>query len=824
MPVNREDLRVEPEQLRWVCDPSQLEFDTLAELAPERSLVGQERAVRALDLGLSVQQPMFHVFVVGPVGTGRTTYTQAKVREVARTQPTPPDWCYVYNFRDPNQPLALSFPPGEGRRFVAAMQSLIEELRNAIRQVLSSEQFEAMKRQTLESLEAEANRAWQELEAVARQKGFLVQRTPLGITTVPMSPSGQPMTQEEFDRLPGIVKDRLAQANRELQEEVAEAVRKVRGIERQAREAVAQLERNAVLAAVRDPIQRLRDRYRDLPQVVAYLDALQEDVLEHKDAFREEEGQPQLPPPLAALRRSVLERYEVNLLVDNGDLQGAPVVFETNPSYYNLFGKVEYRGEFGTLVTDFRMIRPGAVHRANGGFLILNARDVLLQLASYDALKRALRSGEVRIENLSEQYGLVPTATLRPQPIPLRLKVILIGPPDLYYLLYRYDEDFRKMFRVKADFDSVMPRTEENVRRVAAALAAMCRDDGICPCDRGAVAKILEYSARLAESQDKLSTRFGEIKQVLVEASAWAEREGQRVVTARHVQKALEERVYRSNLIEEKIQELIQKGQLYVDVDGAVVGQINGLSVWHLGDYAFARPTRITARAFVGTRGVVNIEREINLSGPIHSKGVLILSGYLGGQYAAQRPLSLSASLTFEQTYEEVEGDSASAAELYALLSVLADVPLQQGIAVTGSVNQRGEIQPIGGVNEKIEGFYAVCKAKGLTGRQGVIIPHSNLRNLMLREEVVEAVREGRFHVWAVRTLDEGLEILTGMPAGQARPDGTFPEGTLHARVAARLEEFAERLRRMRGQRPESEREGEDDRNRNNGGAGGGAT
>ncbi len=814
MDVNWDHLRVPPESLRWFCDPDTLGFQTTADLPPEQSLVGQERAVRALDLGLSVQQPMFHVFVVGPAGTGRTTYTQLKVREVARARPTPRDWCYVYNFKDPSQPLALSFPPGEGRNFASAMATLVDEIRNAIRQVLASEQFEAMRRQTLERFEAEANRIWQELEAVARRKGFLVQRTPLGITTVPTGPAGQPMTQEEFDRLPGLLKDRLTQANRELQEEVAEAVRKVRGVERQAREAVAQLERDAVLAAIQDPIHRLRERYRDLPGVVAYLDALQEDVLEHRDAFREEESQPQLPPPLAALRRSVLERYEVNLLVDNGDLEGAPVVFETNPSYYNLFGKVEYRGELGTMVTDFRMIRPGAVHRANGGYLILNARDLLLQLGSYDALKRALRSGQVRIENLSEQYGLIPTATLRPQPIPLDLKVVLIGPPEVYYLLYRYDEDFRKMFRVKAEFDSVMPRTEENMRRVAAALCAMRTSDGIRACDRTAVAKILEYSARLAESQDKLTTRFGEIKQVLVEASAWADRDGTPVVSARHVQRALEEWVYRSNLIEEKIQELIRRGQLYVDVDGEVVGQINGLSVWHLGDYAFARPTRITARAFVGTRGVVNIEREINLSGPIHSKGVLILSGYLGGQYAAQRPLSLSASLTFEQTYEEVEGDSASAAELYALLSVLADIPLRQGIAVTGSVNQKGEIQPIGGVNEKIEGFYAVCKAKGLTGRQGVVIPHSNLRNLMLREEVVEAVRQGRFHVWAVRTLDEGLEVLTGLPAGQRQPDGTFPEGTVHARVAARLEEFNERLRRTRPARPEADREPEEDRNR----------
>ncbi|MDR5682416.1 MAG: ATP-binding protein [Armatimonadota bacterium] len=801
-----EDLRVAADRLRWVCRPEYLRFGTTADLPPERSLVGQDRAVRALDFGLSIRQPQFHVFVVGPAGTGRTTYTEAKVREVAARDPTPPDWCYVYNFRSPGEPVALRLPPGEGRRFVAAIATLVDDLRQAIRKVLTSEQFEALKRQTLEGLEAEANRIWQQLDAFARQKGFLVQRGPVGITTVPLGSGGQPMSQEEFDRLPGMARERLAQANREVQEEIAESVRRVRAIERQAREAVATLERNAVLAAIRDPIQRLRDRYRDHPDVVAHLDAMQEDVVENSDAFREDEQPPQLPLPIPLPRRSVLERYEVNLLVDNSDVTGAPVVFERNPSYYNLFGKVEYRGELGAMVTDFRMIRPGALHRANGGYLILNARDLLLQPASYDALKRALRSGDVRIENLSEVYGLIPTATLRPQPIPLRVKVVLIGPPELYYPLHRLDDDFRKMFRVKAEFDTEMPRTEENMQRLAAVLGVACTEDGLRPCDRTGVARILEYSARLAGSQEKLSTRFAEIKQLLVEAAAWAERDGAPAVSAAHVQRALEEKVYRSRQLEEKIQDAIRRGQLFVDTDGATVGQINGISVWQVGDYAFGRPNRITARAFVGARGVVNIEREINLSGPIHSKGVLILSGYLGGKYALHRPLSLSATLTFEQTYEEVEGDSASSAELYALLSVLADLPIAQGIAVTGSVNQRGEIQPIGGVNEKIEGFYAVCKVKGLTGRQGVLIPHSNAQNLMLREEVVEAVREGQFHIWAVWTIDEGIEILTGVPAGDIRPDGSYPEGTVHQRVLARLDEFAERMRRMRPSR-EQERE-----------------
>jgi lon-related putative ATP-dependent protease len=483
--------------------------------------------------------------------------------------------------------------------------------------------------------------------------------------------------------------------------------------------------------------------------------------------------------------------------VDNSDLQGAPVVFETNPSYYNLFGKVEYRGELGTMVTDFRMIRPGAVHRANGGFLILNARDLLLQLASYDALKRALRSGEVRIENLSEQYGLIPTATLRPEPIPLDVKVVLIGTPLIFQLLYTLDEDFRKLFKVKADFDIEVQRTPETMAGYASAVAAICARHRLRPFDRGAVARILEHSARLAERQDRLSTRFNDVNEVIFEADAWAGRAGRAVVTAADVRRAVEEKIYRSNRVEEKLRELIAQGQLLVDVSGAKPGQVNGLSVLQLGDYTFGHPSRITARTYVGSRGVVNIERETEMSGRIHSKGVAILANYLGGKYAQDRPLSLNASLTFEQTYSEVEGDSASATELYALLSDLAGVPIDQGIAVTGSVNQKGELQPIGGVNEKIEGFFYTCRVMGLTGTQGVLIPTQNVPNLMLRDEVVEAVRQGRFHIWAVRTIDEGLEVLTGRPAGEVLDDGQYPPGTINALVSQRLSELAERLRKF---------------------------
>ena len=790
--------RLFPEQLRWVCDPSVFTFQTTAELKSDEVIIGQDRAVRALDLGLTISQPGYNIYITGPVGTGRTTYARKKVQAVAAARPVPPDWCYAYNFQQTDQPAALALPAGSGAKLRKDMDELVGDLKDAIRKVFASETFETRKRELLQSFESRINEIMQELEGRARQLGFAIQRTPTGIATVPVGPSGEPVSQELFGAMPETMREEVQRRGRELQEEVGEALRKVRTVEREAREAVRELEQLAVRSAAGHLVDRVKERYADHSKVADYLDQVLADVVEHLDDFKEQE-EPSLPFPLLQMgrRQDPFLRYRVNLVVDNSHLRGAPVIIESNPTYYNLVGKVEYRGEFGAMVTDFTMIKAGALQQANGGFLILQVKDVLINPFSWEALKRALKSGEARIENISEQLGIVPTATLRPEPIPLNVKVILIGSPMIFHLLYVLDEDFRKWFKIKADFDVDVERTPQSMTDYAAAVGAICNRQGLRPFDRTAVGKVMEYSARLADHQQRMSTRFNEVVEVVYEASAWAQLAGRAVVSAADVNKAIEEKVYRSNRIEQRIRELIAEGQLLVDVDGVKVGQVNGLSVLQLGDYSFGHPSRITARTYVGSRGVVNIERETEMSGRIHSKGVAILANYLGGKYAQRQPLSVNASLTFEQTYSEVEGDSASSTELYALLSDLAGAPIDQSLAVTGSVNQKGEIQPIGGVNEKIEGYFAVCKALGLTGRQGVMIPAQNRPNLMLREEVVAAVREEKFHIWAVRTVDEGLEVLTGMPAGQAAADGSYPEGTVNALVSARLAELAERLRRF---------------------------
>jgi lon-related putative ATP-dependent protease len=794
----RDRHRLAPEQLRWECDPAVFSFETTSELRSDEVIVGQERAVRALDLGLMMTQPGYHIFISGPVGTGRTTYTMKKARAAAAVRPAPPDWCYVYNFQQPDQPIAISLPPGTGAQFRRDMDELIIELQDVIRKLFASERFEERKAELLAEFERRIGEIWTQLETQARELGFVLQRSPTGISTVPVGPSGEPLTPDQFGALSDVQREDISKRGRQLQEGVGDALRKVRAIEREARDALRELERRAVRSTAGDPINRLKERYSEHPRVSEHLDHLLADVIEHLDDFKEAEEPPALPLPFPQIvrRQDPFLRYRVNLLVDNSHRRGAPMIVEANPTYYNLLGKVEYRGEFGALVTDFTMIKPGALQQANGGFLLLQVRDVLTSPFAWEALKRALKSGEARIENIGEQMGLIPTATLRPEPIPLTVKVILIGTPLLYHLLYALDDDFRKMFKIKADFDTEVDRTDETTAQYASAIGAICNREKLRPFDRGAVASVLEYSARLADHQRKFSTRFDEVTQIVYEASAWAEQMGHDPVTAEDVRTAVEQKIYRSNRIEEKIQELVKHGQLLLSLDGAQSGQVNGLSVLQLGDYSFGHPTRITARTYVGSRGVVNIERETDLSGKIHSKGVFILGSYLGGKYAQGRPLSLNASLTFEQTYSEVEGDSASSTELYALISDLGGVPIEQSIAVTGSINQKGEVQPIGGVNEKIEGYFAVCKVVGFNGRQGVMIPVQNVSNLMVKEDVVEAVRRGNFHVWAVRTVDEGLEVLTGMAAGEPSAEGTFPEGTVNQRVSVRLTELADRLRR----------------------------
>jgi predicted ATP-dependent protease len=549
---------------------------------------------------------------------------------------------------------------------------------------------------------------------------------------------------------------------------------------------VRKLQRDVALFAVGPLFHDLRERYADLPEVTAHLDAVQADVVSHLEEFGRPDEEEGLPAILAAGRRQALTRYSVNVFIDNGGREGAPVVFETNPTYYNLLGRIEYRATFGTMVTEFTEMRAGALHRANGGFLVLELLELLRHPFAWDALKRALRSREARMENLGEEFSAVPSATLRPESVPLDVKVILIGPPAVYHLLYRLDEDFRELFKVKADFSPELDLSDEHVGTYAAFVSRCVADWGVRHFDRSAVARLVEHGARLRDDQEKLSARLIDIADVVTEASFWAGEAGRDLAAAEDVDRAIAAREYRSSLLEERVRELVEEGTIRIDTDGARVGQVNGISLIDVGDYVFGRPSRVTATVALGRGGVQSIEREIELSGPIHSKGVLTLAGYLAATYAQEWPLAASATLTFEQSYDEVEGDSASSTELYALLSALADAPLAQGIAVTGSVDQLGEVQAVGGVTRKVEGFFATCMAKGLTGEQGVIVPAANRRHLMLSDEVVEAVRAGRFHVWAVRTIDEGLELLTGRPAED-----------VHDLARARLEGYAERLREL---------------------------
>jgi lon-related putative ATP-dependent protease len=794
----RENRRLSADALRWVCDPKDLGFKTTSDLPTEATIVGQERGRHALQFGLGIDQRGYNIFVSGPPGTGRSTYSRGEVDRLARTRPVPWDWCYVRNFAAADQPIAISLPPGQGATFRQQVAEMVAEVRGGLKRVFISEPYEQRRADVAKRYEQQLGELMQGLEGQAKTRGLALQRTPTGIITVPVDLQGHPVSPEVFQALPDAERERLTARMKELEEAMTEAMRKARALEREGREALREFDTQTAKAVIDGPVAHLKEQYRDHPRVVAFLDAAEQDMLDHLAELRaagDDEAGEQQRQELPFPRRDPYARYQINFLVDQGGASGAPVIIETNPTYYNLVGRAEYRAEFGALVTDFTMIKPGALHRANGGYLLLNARDVLTNPGAYEGLKRALRNGEIRIENLGEAAGLVPAASLRPDPIPLEVKVILIGTPDVYHLLYAYDEEFEKWFKIRADFDVVIDRTPESERAYARAIASICFRSGACHFDPSGVAAVLEHSARLASSQDKLSTRFNEVVEIIYEAAAWARQNQSQLVTREHVRRAVEEKAYRSNQIEERFRELIEKGVILVDTDGQVAGQINGLSVLQLGDYTFGQPSRITARAYVGSRGVVNIERETQLSGRIHSKGVFVLSSFLASRFAQRHPLSVSVSLTFEQLYSDVDGDSASSTELYAIFSELSGLPIDQGIAVTGSVNQMGEVQPIGGVNEKIEGFYYVCKAKGLTGRQGVIIPHQNIRDLMLREEVVEACRAGRFSIWGVRSVDEGIEILTGIPAGRADGDGRFPDESVNGRVARRLDDLARRFR-----------------------------
>jgi lon-related putative ATP-dependent protease len=760
-------------------------------------MIGQERAVGAVRFGIGIQRDGYNLYALGPSGTGKRTTISQFLERKAADEPVPSDWCYVNNFEDTHKPNILELPPGKGPELREDMEQLVEELRTAIPTAFESEDYQTRKQELQEEFQERQEESLNEIQAKAKDRGIALIRTPVGLAFAPVE-EGEVVSPDEFQKLPDEKREQVKGDIAELQEELQETMRQARQWEREARGKVKELNRQVAMLAVGHRIDELREKYADLEPVLDYLEAVKNDVVENVDDFRragDEEQEALFGLSMQRIQEAKFRRYQVNVLVDNSESTGAPVVHEEHPTYNNLVGRVEHIAQMGALTTDFNLIKPGALHRANGGYLLIDARELLTQPYAWEGLKRLLRAQQIRIESLSQALSLVSTVSLEPEPIPLRVKVVLIGERLLYYLLNEYDPDFKELFKVEADFDDQMPRTDENDQLYARLIATMARREGLGPFDRAAVARVIERSSRIAGDSKKLSTHLLSIAELLEEASYWADEAGNGVVTVTDVQRAIDEKIKRADRLRDRTQEHIQRGMILIDTEGERRGQVNGLSVIPLGNFAFGRPSRITVRTRLGKGNVVDIEREVELGGPIHSKGVLILSSYLGAQYAPEHPLSLSASLVFEQSYAGVEGDSASLAELGALISELADAPIKQSLAVTGSVNQHGEVQPIGGVNEKIEGFFDACTAKGLTGDQGVLIPMANVDHLMLREDVVEAVQQGDFHIYAVETVDEAIELLTGVPAGERDAEGEFPAGSINHRVEARLIELAEKQR-----------------------------
>lgn len=788
-----------PQDFCPCCDPALFPFETTAEIASDDEIVGQARAVKSLDFGLAIGDKGYNIYAAGISGTGKTSIINRLVRRTARGKPVPADWAYVYNFREPDRPNAIQLPSGRGRELQKKMEKLIEDLKEQIPKAFEGKSYEEQKGQFLDAFQEKRGQLLMALDKQAEELGLAIKSTPAGLITLPIK-DGKPMEPQEYEALPEEEKEKIHKIQEEVNAKIRDALRAIKELEKQTREQVERLNREVASYVLGPFIEELVDDFKDVAEVPEYIMDVKADLLENVGEFFKE-GTEKETGMQAVASATLFSRYRINLLVDNSQTEGAPVIYETNPTYTNLVGYVERKIILGAMYTDFSLIRAGALLRANGGYLIANAMDVLRSPFAWDALKRSIRNNEVRIEDIGEQLGYHTAGGMHAEPIPVSVKVVLIGNPMLYHLLHSLDEDFRKIFKVKADFSQIMDRDTDNVLQLGSFVGRLCKEERLLHFTREGVARVVDYSSRLVEDRDKLTLRMGDIADLVREASFWAKDAGKELVTHDHVEKAMDEKVYRSRMLEERIQELITEGTLMVDVDGEIVGKINGLSIYDLGDFTFGRPTRITARVFAGRDGIINIERRARLSGRTHDKGVMILSGYISGKYGQKTPLTFSASITFEQSYEEVEGDSASSAELYAILSGLSDLPLSQGIAVTGSVNQHGEIQPVGGINRKIEGFFDVCEAKGLTGKQGVIIPEQNVKHLVLRNDVIEAVRQGTFHLYPVKNVDEGIEILTGVRAGEMEKDGSYPPDSVHGRIMAKLARLGEKKKRAGGGR-----------------------
>ncbi len=788
-----------PAALYRTYDPAEFEFETSKELEDLAGTVGQPRAVAAVEFAAGIARDGYNIFALGAPGTGKHSLVQHYLERHATARPAPPDLCYVHNFEDPGAPRLLQLATGRGADFRRDMVTLAERLHNGLTAAFESEEYQTRRQIIEEEFKERPREELGDIERRAKEEGLVLLRSPVGMAFAPLR-NGEVMSGDEFRNLPEEEQKEIEAKVETFQEEAQQALRQMPSWERERQERIRQLEREVTENATTNLLDELRTKYQDTPDVLDHLEAVRADVVERARELVE----PESPSPSAAMgiempqerpRKGPLFRYHVNLIVDNKGLSGAPVVYEDNPTYDNLVGRIEHGAQFGALTTDFSHIKAGALHRANGGYLMVDAHKLLRVPYAWDALKRALQARRLRIEPLGQSLSLLNTVSLEPEPVELKVQVVLLGEPTLYYLLCAHDPDFEELFKVASDFAELMDATDDNVTAYLRLLAMLARGDGLKPFDRAAMARLLEHSTRLAGDRDKLTARVGMVHDVMREADYWAAVSAAAVVGATHVQQAIAAQIHRSDRMRERVHEQIELGTIMIDVTGAKIGQINGLAVISLGNFAFGRPNRLTARVRIGSGNVVDIEREVELGGPLHSKGVLILASYLGAHYAPDFPLSLSASLVFEQSYSGVDGDSASAAELFALLSAIAQVPVRQDIAVTGSVNQHGDIQAIGGVNEKIEGFFDVCRALGLSGEQGVMIPASNVRHLMLRQDVVDAVASGRFHIYPIATVDEGIELLTGMETARRDDSGRYPEGSINRLVEQRLRNYAEQKR-----------------------------
>ena len=804
MPKDVSFSEVPIEELRWRLDPQSLPFETTNDLEPLERIIGQDRAMEAFHFGLGVRKKGYHLFVTGTAGTGRMTAVLKILKEMTQKDHIPDDLCYVYNFKHTESPRLIRFKAGRGRQFKEDIHEFVEALKKDVPQLFESEDYLNMKKEILEKYEERGRRFFKELDNRVKEEGFAVVQMQVGQVTRPVVMpivNEQPTPMERLETLvekgeyPKEKYETIRSKHRQLTEQVDRIFLEIRDMQRELQKKLEEMDRYIFLKSISDPIGEMKKKY-DQPKVHTYLDEMTEDMAENLMAFRAGPQQSPIPGlPMAFAQGNPFQPYQVNLLVDNGDTEHQPIVVEHYPNYKNLFGSVErVVDRSGVWTTDFSRIHSGSLLKANGGFLVINLLDALMEPGVWPGLKRALKSNQVEVQTFDPFY-LFTTTGLTPEPIELDLKVVVIADPYIYYLLNAYDEDVRKIFKVRADFAGSMKKDEETIHQAARYIRLRCDEDALKPFDRSAVAAVVEEAVRMAGRKEKISAHLLRLSEVLVEADFWAQEDNQDVVSERHVEKAIQSKIYRSNLIEEQIQEMINRGSILIDTEGAVPGQINGLAVFSLGDYAFGKPSRITATTSMGRAGVINIEREADLSGSTHNKGVLILSGYLRSKFAQDKPLSMTASLAFEQSYSGVDGDSATSTEIYAILSSLSGLPLRQDLAVTGSVNQKGEVQAIGGVNQKIEGFFECCKVKGLTGKQGVLIPESNVQDLMLRKNVVDAVAQGQFHIYPVKTVDQGIEILTGIPAGKPDGDGNYPEGTVNFLVHQKLISLAKGLK-----------------------------